>query len=330
MKKYLTEIVFCFLLPALLIAAVAEYSLRKIPNDYAFKNQWLTKNSRDVEVLALGASSILYDVDPTYFSSKGFNAAHFSQSLKYDHFIYNKFIEQMPSLEYVIMGVDFWTPFGDIEDSPEWWRVKYYNIHYGSNYYRWLGKYNFELYFRDIPTFKRATNGFLSLLGLKEETNVAVNENGHGLHYTLENRADNWDNGEFEAARHNTLIIEGLHDSLIEQNRQYMEEIIRKSAERGVKVLLVNVPLYVSYRDTQNREFLKQQKDFCTYFVKEYNNVQFYDFSDDPRFTEEDFYDANHLNDIGTRKFTLFLDSIMVHQSSPLMTKNLLENDQQF
>ncbi|MDD4777201.1 MAG: hypothetical protein PHV53_02815 [Fermentimonas sp.] len=327
MKNYLTEMVFFFLLPAFLIAAVAEYSLRKIPNDYSFKNQWLTENSRDVEILALGASTILYDVDPAYFSSKGFNAAHFSQSLKYDHFIYNKYIDRMPSLEYVIMGIDFWSPFGDMENSPEWWRVKYYNIHYGGNFYKWQGKYNYELYFRDISTFKRAAGGFLRLLGLKEVTNVAVKENGQGLHYTLKNRADNWDNGELDASRHNALITEAAQDSLIGQNRQYIEEIIRKSAERGIKVLLINVPLYVSYRDTQNSEFLKQQRDFCTYFAKEYDNVQYFDFSDDPRFSDEDFYDASHLNEKGTKKFTLLLDSIMEHQSSPYMTKNLLVND---
>ena len=163
---------------------------------------------------------------------------------------------------------------------------------------------------------------------MKEETNVAVNENGHGLHYTLENRADNWDNGEFEASRHNALISEMAYGNLIDQNRRYVEEIITKSMEKDVKVLLVNVPLYDSYRNTQDREFLKQQKDFCASFAKKYDNVQFYDFSDDHRFTEKDFYDANHLNDKGTKKFTLLLDSIMVNQSLPLITKNLLENDQ--
>lgn len=329
MKKYLSEIIFCFLLPATLVAVVAEYSLRKIPNDYAFKSQWLTRNSHDVEVLALGASSILYDINPAYLSKNGFNAAHFSQSLKYDHFIFNKFIDQMPSLEYVIMGIDFWTPFGDIEETSEWWRVKYYNIHYGSKLYRWEGKYNYELYFHDISTFKRAANGFLTLLGLKDETRITINDRGHGLHYSFNNRATEWDNGEYEASRHNSLISEALEGNQVDQNKRYVEDIIRKSMDKNVKVLLVNAPLYQSYRKNQNKEFVNQHRDFCNYFAEEYDNVLFYDFSDDSRFTEDDFYDANHLNDRGTKKFTMMVDSILANSSSRLWTERKInrEND---
>lgn len=316
------EITFYFLLPAALLAVIAEYSLRKIPNDYAFKNQWLTENSRDVEVLALGSSSILHDIDPRFLQKKGFNAAHLSQSLKYDHLIFNKFIDQMRSLEYVIMGIDYWTPFGDIEESPEWWRVKYYNIHYGGKLYRWEGRYNYELYFRDIGTFKRAANGFLTLLGLRDETHITIDDRGYGINYTLGNRSVGWDNGEFEASRHNALIAGATDGSRVEQNRQYVEEIIRKSADRNVKVVLVNVPLYQSYRDNQNREFVNQQKAFCNYFVENYSNVLFYDFSDDPSFMDDDFYDANHLNERGTEKFTRMLDSIMNNDSSRLLVKS--------
>ncbi|HCB88638.1 MAG TPA: hypothetical protein DEP71_05060 [Porphyromonadaceae bacterium] len=312
MKKYLIEIVFYFLLPAALIVVVAEYSLRKIPNDYAFKNQWLTQNSHTVEILALGSSSVMHDVNPRYFHKKGFNAAHLSQSMKYDHMIFNKFIDKMPLLEYVIMGVDYWSPFGSLEDSPEWWRVKYYNIHYGSKYYRWEGKYNYELYFHNIGTFKRAANGFLTLLGLKKESHRTVDDAGYGVNYTLERRPEGWDNGKEEALRHNEMVSRAIDADYMALNKKYMEEVILKSAERGVKVILVNMPLYKSYVNNQNRVFLNQQKDFCHRFAEKYGNVSYYDFSEDQRFSEDDFYDANHLNNVGAKKLSLILDSIIV------------------
>lgn len=318
MKKYLTEIVIYFLLPAALIAFVAEYSLRKIPNDYAFKNQWLTQNSHNLEVLALGASTVLHDIDPFYLQKNGFNAAHLSQSLQYDHFIFNKFIDQMPSLEYVIQGIDYWSPFGDIAESPEWWRVRYYNIHYGSKLYRCQGRYNYELYFRDIGTFKRAARGFLTLLGFMDETQITINERGHGHHYTFRNRASEWDNGEYEASRHNRLIADAIQGNPIDENKRYVEEIIQKSAEREVKVLLVNLPIFRSYREHQNRAFVIRQKEFCHYFAEKYENVLYCDFSDDPRFSEDDFYDANHLNERGAKKITLILDSILADPSTHL------------
>ncbi|MBF6598611.1 MAG: hypothetical protein ITF98_10370 [Fermentimonas sp.] len=311
MKKYLIEIGLYFLLPATLLAVVSEYSLRKIPNDYAFKNQWLTINSRDVEVLALGASTVLYDINPQYLNKKGFNAAHLSQSLKYDHFIFHKFIDQMPSLEYVILGIEFWSPFGDIEDSPEWWRVKFYNIHYGSNFHRWQGKYNYELYFKNAATFKTAANGLLTIMGLKDESRRTVNDMGYGANYTLDKRQANWDNGEFEANRHNSIITHAIDKNNIIHNKKYVNDIIRECEKRNIKVLLINLPLYTSYRNSQKEEYLTIQKDFCISFDEQYDNVFFYDFSNIDYFTEHDYYDANHLNEIGSKKITLMLDSII-------------------
>lgn len=322
MKKYLVEITFYFLLPAVLIAAVAEYSLRKIPNDYALKNELLTKNSKDLEVLALGASSILHNINPTYTTKKGFNAAHFSQSLKYDRLIFNKFIDQMPNLEYVIIGIDYWSPYGDIEDSPEWWRVKYYNIHYGANLYRWEGKYNYELYFRDIGTFKRAGLGLLTLLGLRKDSHVSINDNGFGVHYTLKNRSADWDNGLEEASRHNALVDEALKLKPGFHNHKHVEDIILQCASRGVQVLLINVPLYRTYRENLNRLHLSSQNEFCQFFEKNYANVKHFDFSKDPRFSEDDFYDSNHLNDRGSEKFTRILDSIMNNDTSKLRVES--------
>ena len=314
MKKYLTEIVLYFLLPLVLMGVVAEYSLRKIPNDYAFKNHWLTQNSKDVQVFALGASTVLYDIDPQYLNKKGFNAAHLSQSLKYDHFIFNKFIDQMPSLEYVIMGIEYWSPFLDMGNSPEWWRVKFYNIHYGGNFYKREGKYNYELYFRNVETFKSAANGLLTIMGLKNESRRTVNDMGYAANYTLNNRTDNWDNGEYEVNRHNILISETIEEGVIVHNKKYLDDIINKCKERDIKVLLVNFPMYKSYRDLQLEEYLKTRNEFCNYFEEKYENVQFYDFSDDERFTEDDYYDANHLNEFGTKKFTMILDSVMNNQ----------------
>lgn len=322
MKKYLFEITFYFLLPAVLIAAVAEYSLRKIPNDYALKNELLTKNSSNLEVLALGASSILHDFNPYFIEKNGFNAAHLSQSLKYDRLIFNKFIDQMPNLEYVIMGIDYWSPYGDIEESPEWWRVKYYNIHYGANLYRWKGRYNYELYFRDIGTFKRAVQGLLTLLGIRNDTNVSINDRGFGINYTLENRSSNWDNGHYEASRHNALVDEALKLRPADHNNQYVEDIILQCASRGIKVFLINVPLYRTYRENLNRSHLSSQNEFCQFFEKNYANVKHFDFSDDPRFSEDDFYDSNHLNDRGSEKFTRILDSIMNNDTSQLMVES--------
>ena len=311
MKKYLIEISLYFLLPLFLVGGVAEYSLRKIPNDYAFKNQWLTQNSKEIEVLVLGASTALYDVNPQYFQKKGFNSAHVSQSLKYDHMIFEKFIDDMTSLEYVIISIDFWSVFRELRHSHEWWRLKHYNIHYGSNFHRFEGKYNLEIYFHDIGTLKRAANGALTVLGVKNETHRTVNDHGFSVLYTISDKPVEWDKGAYQASQHNDQFSHSTPEDRINQNKQYLEGIIKKSAERNVKVILLNVPLYKSYRENLKTEITSQQKAFCEYFIDNYPNTLYYDYSDSPVFTKEDYYDFNHLNDIGSKKFTLMLDSII-------------------
>jgi len=42
-------------------------------------------------------------------------------------------------------------------------------------------------------------------------------------------------------------------------------------------------------------------------FVQE-NNLPYFDYLKDPRFKADDFYDSNHLSDVGAIKFTKILD----------------------
>lgn len=312
MKKYLVEIIFYFLLPLAVILIVAEYSIRKIPNDYAYKSDWLTQNAQDIKILCLGPSSINYDINPLFFDAKGFNAAHVSQTIKYDHFILDKYISRMDSLRYLIIGIDYWSPYGSMEETAEWWRLKYYSIHYGCKYHKGEAKYNYELYFHKLENFKIALNGLLTLLGLRNETHRTVNDLGWGENYTLSDRTTEWDNGIPEALRHNRMLEESLHPNLLEENRGYLADICRKSEQRGIQVLLVNTPLYKSYYDNLNPRFVKERKDFCDSFVSRFNNVEHLDFTNDSRFSADDFYDSNHLNEIGTKKFTRILNDIIL------------------
>ena len=113
---------------------------------------------------------------------------------------------------------------------------------------------------------------------------------------------------------HNDQIARAILKERINENKQYVEEIIKKCAERNVKVVLINVPLYKSYRENLKTEFKDYQKYFCEYFTDKYPNTLYYDFSDSPVFTEEDYYDFNHLNEMGSKKFTLMLDSLINNQ----------------
>lgn len=55
MKRFLNQILLVAVLPVILILGLFEYTLRSAPNDYALKDEWMTKNT-DVRILGFGSS----------------------------------------------------------------------------------------------------------------------------------------------------------------------------------------------------------------------------------------------------------------------------------
>ena len=321
MKKFILQIIFIFFLPILCVAIVAEYSLRQIPNDYSYKNQWMEMNSKNIHILCLGSSSVFFGINPIYFDKKAFNGAHVSQSLAYDNFIFNKFINRMDSLQYLVLDINILSPFSSLENTEEWWRVKNYCIYYGSNYHPGEIKYNYELAVHKLSTFKNALNGLKSILGLHQYSNINVSELGFGLNYSSKNKILDWDNGKPNALRQNELIKKQVPLNLMVKNKMYINEIIKKCVERNIKVLLISTPSYRTFRENLDTNYLKVKNEFCRSFVSEKNNVEFVDFSNDIRFIEEDYFDAYHLNEIGAKKFTTIINDKLSNWKLKLRTQ---------
>lgn len=318
MKKYLFEIIFCFLLPLALIAGVAEYSIRKIPNDYAYKNHWMQEHSSEIQTLCLGPSTIFYGINPAFLSKKGFNAAYLLQSMNYDCFIFNKYLDQMDALQYVIIGID--SPAWNLEKGPEWWRAISYSIYYGCNYHEHEIKYNYELSPHNFTTLEKSWDGILNLLHLKKTSYLTVNEQGFGTNYSFKKRATNWDNGAERADLLNEVIKPMFQSHEIDKNADFLREICQKCLERDVKVLLLNTPVYQTYRNHINPQIITERDYFCESFAETFPNVYYINYADDARFTANDFYDGNHLNEYGAQKFTSIIDSVI----------NRLADDQYF
>ncbi len=309
MKRFIRKIFFYFFLPIVIIAALSEYSIRQIPNDYSYKNQWMEENGKELEVLCLGPSSIYYGINPQYLDKKSFNGSHVSQPLKYDNFLFNKYIDKMDSLEYLILGIDYWSPFSSLESSDEWWRIINYSIYYDCDYHEGELKYNFELAMHNLSTFQKAFKGLSNVIGLSDYSNIQVNKFGFGLNYSIKNKKSDWDNGAVNGLRHTDWIRSQEHFNFIYENHEYLNDICKKCEDRAIKVILIGSPTYESYRANLDSDYLQTKNDFCNWFDESFENVSYFDFSDDSRFQDEDFYDAYHLNDIGAHKLTEIINT---------------------
>lgn len=300
MKLFLLKICFLFVVPILLALGASELLLRKIPNDYAYKNEWLKNNANSVNIFCLGSSHIFYGIAPEFFSNKAFNAAHVSQSLKYDNYIFNKFENQMDSLKCLIIGISYFTLISELENGDEDWRTKYYSIYYKSNFHPFEPRYNFELYNFNSKTWNRVIKSMLNI-----ENHITVDSLGFGTQYNYSSRVINIDSVGFCAAKRHTLTIS---TKLLNSNKESLYSIIDKCSRKKVKVLLLTTPTYQSYYERLNKKQLDITTKICGDLSNKYENVSYINLLRDKRFNKDDFYDADHLNNIGAKKLTIILN----------------------
>lgn len=299
MKRFIIRTVLLIIVPLLLGIVLCEYYLRKIPNDYSYKNEWLSNNAGSIRVLNMGSSHAFFGIEPSLFSCKSFNAAHVSQSIKYDHFVFSKFVNDMDSLKILVLPISYFsfTSFGP-ENGGEDWRVKYYSIYYGCKYHRFEPKYNLEVY-NDL----HLKNVLYSILG--KASHRTCNELGFGTSYKLENRSKDWkESGATAAKRHTSAKIDTI---VLEKNIRLVGEMVDNCVEKKAQVIILTTPTFHTYRDNLNREQLKLMEDCCNSFVEHYDNVLYLNLLADDRFQPDDFFDADHLNEFGAAKLTKIL-----------------------
>lgn len=303
MKRFIIKILLCFLLPITFMLVVQEIALRSIPNDYAYKNQWLTKNAHQLKILTLGSSHGYFGIQPAEFSKLAFNAGHVSQSLLFDKFILEKFAPQMDSLEYVILPVSYFAIRSKgLEHGDERWRVKNYTIYYDCPYFKYQPEYALECYkFAPKTTIK-------ALLG--RANHQSCDSLGRGTEYVLKTRSEDWkDAGPSAKKRHTNL---NYKQSDVDKNIAYINEIISICEDKGVKVILVTTPTYHTYYDILDEEQYSQMVECCKNIANSHSNTIYLNWLKHPNFDEHDFWDADHLNEYGAIKLTKLLEQEII------------------
>lgn len=300
MKKFILYILL-FAIPIVVLAIIVELNLRKIPNNYSYKSNYLDKNSRNLQVLFLGSSHAFYDINPEYISSSSFNAGYTSQSLDYDFEILNKYRGQWDNLHFIVLPIDYFSLFSRLEDGIEAWRVKNYNIYYGI-------QKSFKIEDNAEIFSNRFNDNFTRLYKFKRENKTDFNcsKLGFGTDYDSNNIQNIVETGKAAALRH-----KAKDDQWFEKNVDILNKIVAFAKERNIKIILYTSPAYKTYIENLdtlqlNRTFQEIQK-----IVSSNSNLKHYNFLNDKSFDATDFFDGDHLNDIGAKKMTFKMDSLI-------------------
>ena len=292
MRKFITKTLL-FILPIVILAVFMEYSLRQIPNIYAYKKDCLDKNAEKIEILILGDSHALNGINPSYFSFNAFNASHGSQPWDLDYEILNKYKDSFNNLKVIILNVSthsFWRDFETLDES---WRKSQYAIYAGikMNSLPWYENTEFisNKFLTNINRLKRYFfSGELSMCD-----SLGYLKNKGTAYLQLPNKRHVIDN-----------IFSEKNARILEKNLNILHSFSVFCSKRNVKLIFLVTPAYHTYRENTNTEQLNKMNETINDFVKEHPNCCYLNWFDDTDFVAEDFYNADHLNETGAEKLS--------------------------
>jgi len=297
MQQFIKRICL-FLIPLLIGFGALEYSLRLIPNDYAYKNEYLNKYSDKIEVLILGNSHAYRGVIPENINLNTFNAAYISQSLDLDFLIFNKYKKDLKKLKFIVINISYPSLFGSLKESKEDWRIKNYNLYYDfritltpKNYSELLGnKYDVNK--------KKWMNYYLDDKTLKTTTLL-----GGGQIYRNNNKKES---GIKAAKRHTKKGLPYYKEYLNELNN-----ILKDARINNFNLIFITTPTYKYYANNLDIKQLNLMNYIVDSLTINNSNVYRLNLLKSEDYLYEDFSDPDHLNNKGAEKFTKKLNNFI-------------------
>ncbi len=295
MRKFLKNIIVFSLLTAALFL-IGEIVARSMPSSYSYKHNWILKNGDHISTLILGSSHTYYGLRPNLLGDSVFNLANVSQTPEYDLYLLKTYLPCMPNLKRIIFPVSYFTYSDPAMEKGDEWRVAVrYKTQMNLPVHSDISIYNLE-----ISDFE-AYCAKLKNLVFKSRSNQC-DSLGFGLGFDLANRNPHWKETARERAEGHTRTSPGRFDEAIHTQ----ETLIELASKNGIETVIVTTPGYEGYTNSFNPAQYEEMKKGVRLLVKNHA-VKYYDFMNDSIFRDNDFYDPDHLSDVGASRLSLVL-----------------------
>ena len=299
MRRFIHNITI-FGIILLLMNVAIEFLLFLRPNMYSYKRAYVEEHINDISCLLLGNSHIDQALTPNILGDSVFNMAILGRGLVYDVELAKRYVPQMSQLKVLVMPLDYFSfYFGREKDNPnENKKPSGRQGTYECMYYKYMGiRVDGFWYWSEMLNSKQ---DYMKRFLKNDEKARGCDSLGY-LKRRLSKRKDGWEN----------LALPKIVDTMIEANQEEQEllythycTIAELAKNQGARLILLFTPNYKTYNDATNPVVLQEMTSFVASLKQKYPNVEYYDYSADKRFVDEDFSDANHLSDIGATKFS--------------------------
>lgn len=310
MKKFLIRVLF-ITVPLLILLALFECSLRRIPNPYLFKDELMSRKAMSVKTLIIGSSVADYGIFPAYLGDSAYSLAISGEWIKYNEASLMRFIDDMPHLKTIFWGIcfqvlwkddDYTGVFVESEEIGDETHKAEQCIYRGFT----LGNHNPFYKIECIQNFPVAMEKWKKHYILRQPT---VRCDSLGFDYTcaLSKRSSNWKMWEQAVKSHSVDVHKNVCNVIYRMNCKRMSRVAHVCKEKGIRLCLIVPPTHSLYYTHVGSEQLQLMYDALNEVCRKYENVLCLDYFKDSRFIDDDFYDVNHLSDVGAKKFTRIL-----------------------
>ena len=298
MKRFLSKILIAALV-MLMLLGTAEWLARRCPNQYRYKVEWMEQHAAEVETLILGSSTSYYGIHADRLASRAFSLANQGQSPRYDWLLFAADTAHYSLLHNVILT----TPSlllnspREVEET-SWHYCIYYHLYCHCPDHGLLSRYAWEL-----ACYPEARKKILESLGgpLHKEACDSLGCGRRKLPSSPNPRLT--PDAVEKSAQRDAKVRERIEHSELPD---YPALLAQWCQRHQVRFLLLSPPVYPDYAQKLDSMVALSafQDSLVGALLDRCPDVTYRDYSADPRFTADDFFDANHLNIYGAEKFT--------------------------
>ncbi len=301
MKKFLTY-VGIFSLSLILLAGGIEYMLHQVPNNFKFKKGLIESKSQEIQTLIIGSSVVNCSLNPSYMEKGTYNLAISGEWIRFNKLFLEQHIQSMPNLKTIIWGQCYHSLW--IDDAQEFSEKDLID----HKLYMDIKQENDPTYSSELLSLRALALRKWSKHYIQHRRTMHCDSLGLDHSYDSEFRDNRWIEEIESMVKHQTQYMLTDENNLYLQNLDRINDVAKLCQKRKINLILVVPPVYEAFHKAANSTQMKKMDEGFNSIADQWNNVYFFNYLKDDRFTADDFYDGNHLSaDKGAEKFSKLL-----------------------
>ena len=269
-----------------------------------------------VKTLIVGNSHAEDGIDPSLFSSYTYNLAFSSQSLLHDDLLIRKYLPLLPNLKKVVLSIDYHSLYMDESEDREFLYSYYFDIRLHHQKKLFLKENLSFLFFVYTPTI------LTDLLNGK--SNIPLVKGWNGV-YSKSSADVCQKRGELRVDYFRKMIREKLSSKKNKEVYYKLNRLIQFLQSNEIQVVLISTPCHSIFNNLLDSKIIRQNLTLIQELTNCYK-IPYINSMKDTKYKTNDFYNVDHLNTRGARKYSKFLNDTLIKLTMNSFKCDLITN----